>query len=118
MPSNRRTDFTAFILDLLDFLEEKIREALEDESSRLAAIGEAAGAVPLLRDRLTENEVAQAQFMLVFDAQMFDADAAKWWSDLAQIDRAEFEKLAADLVGPGGTLAALRKVAAASAGTA
>jgi hypothetical protein len=53
----------------------------------------------------------------VFDAQMFDAGAAKWWSDLAQMDRAEFEKLAADQVGPKGTLAALRKIAAASAGT-
>jgi hypothetical protein len=55
--------------------------------------------------------------MLVFDAQMFDAAAPKWWSDLAQMDRTEFEKLAADLVGPKGALAALRKVAAASAGT-
>jgi hypothetical protein len=118
MPSNRRTEFAPFMLDLLDFVEEKIREAIDDESSRPAAISEAAGAVPLLRDRLREDEAVQAQFMLVFDAQMFDADAAKWWSDLAQIDRAEFEKLAADLVGPGGTLAALRKVAAASAGTA
>ena len=53
--------------------------------------------------------------MLVFDAQMFDADAAKWWSDLAQIGRAEFEKLAADLIAPVGKLPALRKVAAASA---
>jgi hypothetical protein len=44
MPSNRRTEFTAFVLDLLDFMEEKIREALDDESSRPAAIGEAAGA--------------------------------------------------------------------------
>jgi hypothetical protein len=71
----------------------------------------------VLPDRLTKNEVAQAQFMLVFNEQMFDADAAKWWSNLVQMDRAEFEKLAADLVDPGGTLAALRKVAAASAGT-
>jgi hypothetical protein len=46
-----------------------------------------------------KNEVVQAQFMLVFDAQMFDADAPKWWSDLAQMDRAEFEERAADLVG-------------------
>jgi hypothetical protein len=117
MPSNRRTEFAAFMLDLLDFMEEKIREAIDDECSRSAAISEAAGAVPVLRDRLRENEVAQAQFMLVFDAQMFDADAAKWWSDLEQMDRTEFEKLATDLVGPKGTLVALRKVAETSATT-
>jgi hypothetical protein len=73
-------------------MEEKIREALDSEKSRAGAISEAAGAVPLLRDRLHENEVALAQFMLVFDAQIFDADAPKWWLDLAQLDRAEFEK--------------------------
>jgi hypothetical protein len=116
MTSNRRTEFAPFVLDLLDFMEEKVREALDDEGSRPAAISEAAGAVPLLRDRLRENAVTQAQFMLVFDAQMFDAGAPKWWSDLAKIDRDEFEKLAVDLVGPKGRLAALRKVAAASAG--
>ena len=54
--------------------------------------------------------------MLVFDAQMFDADAAKWWAELAQMDRAEFDKRAADLVRPQGRLAALRQVAAAGAG--
>ena len=45
---------------------------------------EAAGTVPLMRDRLRENDTAKAGFMLVFDEQMFDADAAKWWTDLAQ----------------------------------
>ena len=39
---------------------------------------EAAGTVPLMRDRLRENDTAKAGFMLVFDEQMFDADAAKW----------------------------------------
>ena len=45
---------------------------------------------------------------------MYDADAAKWWADLAGVDRAAFEKLAADLLA---LLAVLRQVAAASAGT-
>jgi hypothetical protein len=40
--------------------------------------------------------------MLVFDEQMFDADAAKWWTEFALMDRAEFEKRAADLVRPQG----------------
>jgi hypothetical protein len=34
MTSARRTDFADFVLDLLDFTEEKIREALDDENSR------------------------------------------------------------------------------------
>jgi hypothetical protein len=33
MPSNRRTDFAAFVLDLLDFMEKKIREAAEPRSA-------------------------------------------------------------------------------------
>jgi hypothetical protein len=51
MTSPRRTDFATFILDLMDFIEEKIREAVETEASRIAAIGEAAEAIPLLSDR-------------------------------------------------------------------
>jgi hypothetical protein len=43
--------FAAFVLDLLDFMEERIGEALESEASRFAAVGEAAGAIPVLRDR-------------------------------------------------------------------
>ena len=69
---------------------------------------EAAGTVPLMRDRLRENDTAKAGFMLVFDEQMFDADAAKWWTDLARMDRVGFEKRAAKLVGPQGALALLR----------
>ena len=72
----------------------------------------------MIRDCLRENDVAETGFMLVFDEQMFDADAAKWWSDLAQMGRAEFETRAADLVRPQGMLAMLRQVAAADAGTA
>jgi hypothetical protein len=37
MTSPRRTDFAAFILDFMDFIEKKIREAVETEASRIAA---------------------------------------------------------------------------------
>jgi hypothetical protein len=37
----RRTEFAAFVLDLLE-----LRGAMENEPSRVAAIGEAAGAIP------------------------------------------------------------------------
>jgi hypothetical protein len=86
-------------------MEEKIREALDDESSRPAAGSEAAGAVPLLRNRLREDEVALTQFMLVFDVQLFEPHATPWWREFAKMNRAEFEERAADLVG---RLAALR----------
>ncbi|WP_407116152.1 hypothetical protein [Bradyrhizobium sp. LMG 9283] len=95
-------------------MEEKIREAIENESSRHAAIAEAAGAVAPLRDRLRENEEVQASFTLLLDAQMYDAHAAQWWVDFARIDRPEFEKVAAVLVGPQGALEALRKVVSAA----
>jgi hypothetical protein len=36
-----------------------------------------AGVTPLLRDRLREDETMKAQFILVFDRQMHDADAVK-----------------------------------------
>jgi hypothetical protein len=51
-------------------------------------------------------------------AQLYEPHATQWWPDLARMDRAEFENLAADLVRPQGTLAMLRAVAAASVGTA
>jgi hypothetical protein len=114
MTSSRYTAFAPFVLDVLDFLEEKIREAVADEASRVGAISEAAGAIPLLRDRLRENDVVQGQFMLVFDVQLFEPYATPWWAEFGRMDRREFEKQAADLVRPQGVLAALRAVAAAS----
>jgi len=114
MTSTRHTEFAPFVLDLVDYMEQKIRTGLDDEGARAKAVGDAAGVAPLLRGRLCENEAAQAQAMLLLDRQMYDADAVKWWADLAGVDRAEFEKQAADVLA---LLALLRQVAAASAGT-
>jgi len=33
--SRRRTEFAAFVLDLLDFIEETLGEAINDEASRI-----------------------------------------------------------------------------------
>jgi hypothetical protein len=85
----RRTEFAAFVLDLMDFIDGKVREALENEASRAGAIAEAGGAVPVLRDRLREREDVRGLFSLVLDNPM--NDAAKWWRGLAGKDRAEFE---------------------------
>ncbi|MCK1463455.1 hypothetical protein IVB34_35140 [Bradyrhizobium sp. 2] len=106
----RRTEFEAFVLDLADFIEEKVREALDDEECRTAAIGEAAGAIPVLRDRLRENEVVQTNFILVLDARFEARYAAEWWEGFAKMDRGEFEEAARDLVGPDGRLAVLRRI--------
>jgi hypothetical protein len=60
MTSQRHTQFGSFVLDLLDFTEKKLREAIADEASQAGAISEAAGALPLLRDRLREDEVVSS----------------------------------------------------------
>lgn len=116
MSSSRRTEFAPFVMDLLDFIEEKIVEALRDEASQVAAIGEAAGAVAPLRDRLREDEFVLAQFMLVLGTKLEERHAGEWWLAFADMDRAEFENEAAGLVGPQGALAVLRDVTAAGAG--
>jgi hypothetical protein len=71
MTSRRRTEFAAFILDLMDFIEEKI------------------GAIPVLRDRLRENEVAQANFILVLCAMIEARYASEWWEGFAKMGRTE-----------------------------
>jgi hypothetical protein len=111
MTSPRHTEFAPFVIDLVDFMEKRIRAALDDETARIKAVGDAAGVVPLLRDRLNENEPAKAQAMLVLDKQIYDTDGPKWWADLAGMDRPEFEIQAADLLG---WLALLRQVVAAA----
>ena len=55
MPSNRRTEFAPFMLDL--WTSRKRRSARPSTTNRApATIGEAAGAVPVLRNRLREDE--------------------------------------------------------------
>jgi hypothetical protein len=73
-------------------MEEKIREAVEDEASRISAISEAAGVLPRLRDRVREDAVTHARFMLVLDEKLTEPHGAPWWEEFARMDRAEFEK--------------------------
>ena len=112
MTPARRTEFAACVLDLLDFIEEKIVEAMETETSRVAAVGEAAGVLALLRDRLREDEPVQANFILALGIMIEERWAAEWWDGFAKMERPEFEKIAHDLVGPQGRLAILRTIVA------
>jgi hypothetical protein len=102
--TTRRTDFTPLILDLLDFIEEKIAEALESEVSRRAALSEAAGAIPLLRERLRQNELANAQSILALGNAIEERWVSEWWDGFAKMERDEFERTASDLVVPEGRL--------------
>jgi hypothetical protein len=109
MPSQRHTEFAPFILDLLDFTEEKLREAIADEACQAGAVSEAAGALTLLRDRLRENEDIQATFILVFSDYLYGPHAADWWPVFARMNPPAFKKEAEALLS---LLAVLRKVAA------
>ena len=68
--ANRQTSLDDFLYDLLCFIEEKITEARADPASQFAAIEEAACAIPLMRQRLRENEVRWAQFVLVLGVKI------------------------------------------------
>ncbi len=81
--------------------------------SRLGAVAEAAGAISPLRGRLCENEPVQARSMLVFEEQLYEPHASRWWAGFAGMDRPEFETSAADVKR---LIATLRAVAATGAG--
>lgn len=109
-----RAEFEASVLSLLDFMEEKLGEALQDETSRIAAIAEAAGALPTLRDRLRKNELAQTKFMLVFGNELHEPHATERWRDLARMPRSDFEAEVEAFLKPGGTFAELRAIVGTS----
>lgn len=61
-----RTDLIPYLLDLMDFIEEKITEAQDEPASRRAGLVEAAGVLPVIKDRLhREDQAALAQLMLI-----------------------------------------------------
>jgi hypothetical protein len=68
----------------------------------LAAVGEAAGAIVVMRDRLRENELANAQSVLALGNAIEERWASEWWVDFSRMDQDEFERTAGDLVGPQG----------------
>ena len=85
-----RTDLADFVLDQLDFIECKLKEACDNPVSQKGAVIEAGGAVPQIRERLwSEDETKATQCLLAFSA-LVDRDAAAWWAKLAEMDREQF----------------------------
>ena len=57
---------TDFILDLLDFMDEKLDESCLSTQSRVAALAEAIGAAPIIMNRLwQERPTIAAAFTLI-----------------------------------------------------
>jgi hypothetical protein len=65
------------------------------EPTRVAAIGEAAGAIPVLR----ENEVVNAQVVLALGNMIEERWASEWWDDFAKVFIAAFA-LQSDIAKP------------------
>lgn len=67
-----RTDLAEYLLDLLDFVEEKIKEAKNDPAPRAGALSELMGALPIMKDRLYhEDQMVLPQLLLT---GFFDED--------------------------------------------
>jgi len=68
--SRFRCDLRDFLLDLLDFVEEQIEQAVSEPADQRAAVDAASGVVPVIRDRLNSDpspqvEALWASFLLV-----------------------------------------------------
>jgi hypothetical protein len=108
--SNRQTNLDDFLHDMVCFIEEKVTEALADPASQFAAIEEAACAIPLMRQRLGENEVRWAQFVLVLDVKIETGWWQDWWREFAKMQRDDFVRTAGEMLEPNGALQALKSV--------
>jgi hypothetical protein len=88
--SKHRTALIDALLDLLDFIEERIQEAIDDPATRLAAITEAGCAIPLLRDRLREDDEKWASFLLLMGCKLEARYWREWWEELAKMEPERF----------------------------
>lgn len=61
-----QTGLAAYLLDLLQFMDERIAEARDNPASRPAALTEAAAVTPIIEQRLRrDDQTVLTQFMLV-----------------------------------------------------
>jgi hypothetical protein len=71
-----RTNLAEFLLDQLDFIESKLKEARDHPPSQKAAVIEPAGAVPQIRERLWSEDEAKATLCLFAFNALLDRGAA------------------------------------------
>jgi hypothetical protein len=107
-PVQRRAPIADVLADLLDFMDEQIAEAVADSSSQLAAIEEAACAIPVMHDRLREDDVIWTNFVLMLGVRIERNHWRDWWTAFAKMERDEFLREVGELAGPEGRLASLK----------
>jgi hypothetical protein len=94
----RRAPLVDALLDGLDFVEERLREALGDQTSQFAAVTEAGCAMPFLRDRLREDEVKWANFVLVLGTRIEHGYWREQWDELARMKSEAFAAAVEDML--------------------
>ena len=106
----RITPLVYFLDDLLTFVEEKISEAVNDPASQFAATQEAAGAMPVISDRLREDDVLWTKFVLVLGTKIEARHWRGWWDQFARLKRTDFLSEAGIFVGTDSRIAILRTI--------
>jgi hypothetical protein len=91
-------------------MQEKIDEAIAGPASQLAAIEEAACSVPVMHDRLGEDDVIWTNFVLVLGVRIERPHWRDWWTAFSEMEREEFLREASEFVGPNGRLGVLKSV--------
>ena len=104
--SVHRTGLRDFLLDSLDFIQERIEEALTNPASQLAAINEAGCAIPQMERRLRdEDEGLWSGCLLAFGPRI---QGTGWWENFAKMKRPDFTAEAESLLAPDGQIEAVR----------
>jgi hypothetical protein len=80
MTGSIHTPLGPYLLDMIDFIEEKIREALQHTTSAKAALEEASGAIAPMKERLTKEENDPLIAALCFEI---------FYVDLKRMDKAQ-----------------------------
>jgi hypothetical protein len=92
-----RTSLNDFMLDQLDFIECKLREAIDDAASQKGAIIEASGVVPQIKERLWFEDEGRAVSCLLVFPSLVERGGENWWNDLANMGRDQFVREAKGL---------------------
>src|SRR5258708_29729231 len=90
-PTAYRCDLKDFLHDLLSFVEEQLKEAVAKPEDQLAAVDAASGVIPLMMDRLFEDQALLAQFMLALGDKIDERLWQEQWNKFAKMERGEFE---------------------------